>query len=274
MSFRREDGHEGGLLRVAAGDEARVLPRLEVLGHRRGHDHQRREGVAVVRLELLGRLVELVGVPLEGARGAQVEVGVGHGLAELDLAVAVEVGLDVLGLELVLGAEHRGLDEEVQVARLLVGLALRRLDAEGHGVLGIAGVAAGVDDHVVVGERRGARDHALHLLVVRVGLAEVRLGLLDEGLDLVAVLLQQLLVVEVLRLGELVVLLRALVERVGVGGERLRVVGQVGLDRLEAGLVGGLAAVVLVFDSSSEPQAERTSRDRRVAPNALRIRVT
>ena len=48
-----------------------------------------------------------------------VEVGVGHRLAELDLAVVVEVGLHALGLELLLGAERAGLDQEVEVARLL-----------------------------------------------------------------------------------------------------------------------------------------------------------
>ena len=59
------------------------------------------------------------------ARRGDVEVGVGHRLAELDLAVAVEVGLDALGRALRLGAEDGGLDQVVVVARLLVDLAGR-----------------------------------------------------------------------------------------------------------------------------------------------------
>ena len=77
-------------------------------------------GAPVVRggVELAGRLLEV-------ARGGDVEVGVGQRLAELDLAVAVEVGLDALGRELRLGAEGRGLDQVVEVAGLLERLARR-----------------------------------------------------------------------------------------------------------------------------------------------------
>ncbi len=64
-----------------------------------------------------------------------------------------------------------GLGQEHEVARLLVRLAGRRLDRERHRVLGVGLVGAGVDDHVEVGQRRHAGDHALHLLVRRVGLA-------------------------------------------------------------------------------------------------------
>ena len=62
---------------------------------------------------------------LEVARGGDVEVRVGQRLAELDLAVAVEVGLDALGGELRLGAEDRGLDQVVEVAGLLERAARR-----------------------------------------------------------------------------------------------------------------------------------------------------
>ncbi len=58
-------------------------------------------------------------------RGGHEEVGVRQRLAELDLAVVVEVGLDALGRELLLGPPQRGLEQEEEVARLLVGLAGR-----------------------------------------------------------------------------------------------------------------------------------------------------
>ena len=61
------------------------------------------------------------------------------------------------------------------------------VEAERHGVLGIGAVGAGVDDHVVVRERRDAGDDALHLLVGRVGLDVGALELLDRGRDLLAV---------------------------------------------------------------------------------------
>ena len=47
----------------------------------------------------------------------------GSASGNVDLAVAVEVGLDALGLELRLGAEDRGLDQREEVARLLELLA-------------------------------------------------------------------------------------------------------------------------------------------------------
>ena len=47
----------------------------------------------------------------------------GSASGNVDLAVAVEVGLDALGLELRLGAEGRGLHQREEVPRLLVGLA-------------------------------------------------------------------------------------------------------------------------------------------------------
>ena len=112
----------------------------------------------------------------------------GQRLGEGHLAVAVEVGLDALGLELRLGAEDRGLDQREEVARLLVLLAGLGGEAERHGALGVRAVGAGVDDHVVVGELGHARDDALHLLVGRVGLDVVALQLLDRGRDLLAVL--------------------------------------------------------------------------------------
>ena len=112
----------------------------------------------------------------------------GSASGNVDLAVAVEVGLDALGLELRLGAEDRGLDQREEVARLLELLAGLRREAERHGALGVRAVGAGVDDHVVVGELGHAGDDALHLLVGRVGLDVGVLELLDRGRDLVAVL--------------------------------------------------------------------------------------
>ncbi len=82
------------------------------------HDH-RDVRVLERRLPLLGLGVELLLVLDEVGRRGQEEVGVRQGLRELDLAVAVEVGLDALGLELRLGAEDRRLDQREEVARLL-----------------------------------------------------------------------------------------------------------------------------------------------------------
>ncbi len=102
--------------------------------------------------------------------------------------------------------EDRGLGDEEEVAGLLVLLARLRRDRERNRVLRVARVAAGVDDHVVVGELGHARDDALHLLVGGVGRAEVGSGApLDDGRDLVGVLGEQPVVVEVDALGEVVV---------------------------------------------------------------------
>ena len=103
---------------------------------------------------LLGGGVEVLGLLVELLDRGEVEARVGQRLAERDLAVAVDVGL---GRPLRLGAVERALDEEEEVAGLLVGLAVLGLDRERHRALGIGGVAAGVDDHVVVGERRARR---------------------------------------------------------------------------------------------------------------------
>ena len=65
------------------------------------------------RVELVGRASR------SRARRRRRSSRPGMRLAELDLAVAVEVGLDALGGELRLGAEDRRLDQEVEVARLL-----------------------------------------------------------------------------------------------------------------------------------------------------------
>src|SRR5918997_930535 len=51
-----------------------------------------------------------------------------------------------------LGTPQRGLEQEEEVARLLVGLPGGRADRERHRVLGIGLVAARVDDDVEVGQ--------------------------------------------------------------------------------------------------------------------------
>ena len=103
MSCRREAATNAFSSAFVAGDEARVLPGLEVLRHRRGHHDERGEGVLRRRRPLARGGVELASsFCVEVARGGDVEVGVGHRLAEADLAVAVEVGLDALGGELLL----------------------------------------------------------------------------------------------------------------------------------------------------------------------------
>ena len=53
-----------------------------------------------------------------------VDVGVGQALAELDLAVAVDVGLDALRLQVGVGPVERGLGQEEEVARLFQLLAV------------------------------------------------------------------------------------------------------------------------------------------------------
>ena len=153
-----------------------------------------------------GVRVQGVRLALELAQRRDVDVGVGDALAELDLAVAVGVLLDV-GEQVGVGPVQRRLGEEEQVARLLQRLAVRQLEAERDGALGIGGVGAGVDVDVVLGEARHAGDDALHLLVGGVGRDEGVLRLGEQRADLVAVLLQQRVVVEVGRLGERVVLL-------------------------------------------------------------------
>ena len=87
--------------------------------------------------------------------------------------------------------------------------------------------------------RRHARDDALHLLVLRVGGAVRLLQAGQDRHDGVLLLGPQLRVVEVRGLGEVVVLLRALEERRGRGGEPGRVLVQEGADGGEVGLAGG-----------------------------------
>ena len=280
MSLQARGGDEALLLGLAAGDEARVLPRLEVLGHRRRHHDHRRVGVLERRLPLLGLGVELLRVLDEVGRRGEQEVGVRQRLGELDLAVAVEVGLDALGLELRLGAEDRGLDQREEVARLLELLAGLGREAERHGALGVGAVGAGVDDHVVVGERRDAGDDALHLLVGRVGLDVGALELLDRGRDLLAVVLEQLRVVEVRRLGEVVVLLRVALEQLGRGHQAIGVLEQVVLDRRQIDVRGrggrrlrrGLGRLVVVAPPqptrARQPTTSRVKK-RRMTPVRL-----
>ncbi len=217
--------------------------------------------------------VELLGGLLELARGGDVEVGVGDGLAEADLAVAVEVGLDALGGELRLGAEGGGLDQVVEVARAVPGLAGRRLQRDRRRVLRVALVGARVDDHVVVGERRDAGDDALHLLVGRIGRREVLLRLLDERLDVGALVLQQLRVVEVGLLGHRVIRLGALAELRRVLGERRGVLQQEVLHGLEIRLRGGGGRAGGRLESSSSPPHATTPVAHPVATRAAQSRL-
>ena len=192
MSEQARGGDEALLVGLGAGDEARVLPRLEVLRHRRRHHDDGRVGVLERRLHSLAASSSSFAYLTKSVVAASRKSASGSASGNADLAVAVEVGLDALGGELRLGAEHRGLDEREEVARLLELLAGLGREAERHGVLGVRAVGAGVDDHVVVRERRDAGDDALHLLVGRVGLDVGALELLDRGRDLLAVVLEQL----------------------------------------------------------------------------------
>ena len=115
----------------------------------------------------------------------------------------------------------------------------------------------GVDVDVVLGEPRHAGDDALHLLVRGV---RGPVGLLAGGedlLDLGAVLLEQRLVVEVGRLGELVVALGLLLQDLGLLGELGAVLGQVVLDRPQ--LAAGVDGAGGVVSSSSSPQPATSS---------------
>ena len=202
MSERREVAANACSLAVVAGHEARVLPALEVLVHRRDHHDERREGVRLVRLPRVGGRDELLGVPVEGLRRAEQHVGVRQHLAELDRAVAVEVGLHVLGGEVRVGAEEAGLLHVEEVAGLLQHAAVRQRQVEGHRVLGIVGRArAGVEDDVEAAQRGHAGDDALHLLVLRVGGAVRLLQAGQDRHDGVLLLGPQLRVVEVRGLG-------------------------------------------------------------------------
>ena len=206
----------------------------EVLRHRRGHHDDRGEDVGRLGRPLRTGRLQVLGGLLEVLRRGLEEVGVRERLAEGDLAVAVEIGLDALGRELLLRAEDRRLGDEEEVAGLLVLLARLRRDREGNRVLRVARVAARVDDHVVVGELGDARDDALHLLVGGVRRAEVGLELRDDGRDLVGVRGEQPVVVEVDALGEVVVPLGALAQLAGLRHQQRGVVGQIGLDRAVA----------------------------------------
>ena len=176
-------GDEAFSVGLVAGDEARVLPRLEVLRHRRRHHDERGEGVLERRLPLAWpRRRAPCAYLTKSRRGGEQEVGVRQRLAGTRPCRRrrgrarrpwPRTSARCRRREVSISAE--------EVARLLELLAGLRLERERHGVLGIGGVAAGVDDHVVVGERRHAGDDALHLLVGRVGLDVVVLEPLDRG---------------------------------------------------------------------------------------------
>ena len=96
----------------------------------------------------------------------------------------------------------------------------------------------GIEDHVELRQLLHAGHHALGLLVLGVGLAPGLLHATDEPGDLLAVLGQQLLVVERHALGQLVVA-AALARQLGRGRLQIRrVIGQVALDRAEPGIPG------------------------------------
>ena len=180
---------------------------------------------------LLGGGVELVRLALELLDRGEVEARVGQRLAEGDLAVAVEVGL---GRELRLGAVERALDQEEEVARLLERAPVLGLDRERDGGLGIRGVAAGVDDHVVVGELGHPGDDALHLLVGGVGaLTKVALASFISFATSSRCSASSVLLSKSVDGGELVVRLGVLAQLAHVGLQPLGVVEQVGLDRAE-----------------------------------------
>ncbi len=234
MSESAGRGDEALLLGVAAGDEARVLPRVEVLRHRRRHHDDGGEGVLERRLPLLGRLVELLRVLDEVGRGGEQEVGVRAApRGTSTLPSPSRSGSTPLATNFGSVPKTEVSTSAKKLPGCLYFLPALVLSVERDRVLGVGAVGAGVDDHVVVGERRDAGDDALHLLVGRVGLDVRALELLDRRLDLLAVLLEQLRVVEVRRLREVVVLLRVALEQLDRGDQAVGVLEQVGLDRVE-----------------------------------------
>ena len=238
MSCSREEAAKDCSSAFAPAMKRELLPLAEVLAHRRRHGHDRLQRVGALRLPRAGGLVERLGLRREVAREGHHGVRVGHRLAEGHLAVAVEVGLDPLRLEVRVRAEQRGLREEEEVAGLLEHLAAGQLDVERHGVLGVRAVGARVDDHVELGELGHARDDALHLLVARVGLAPRRLHVAHGRADVGAALVEQRGVVEARALGQRAIRLALAGQLPGRGDEVAGVIEQVGLDRPEV-LAGG-----------------------------------
>ena len=142
-------------------------------------------------------------------------------------------------------------------------LPVRGREGEGDGVFGRRGVGAGVDVDVVVGQPRHAGDDSLHLLVGGVGDDEGVLGVGEELLDFVAVLGEQAVVVEVDRLGQLVVLVGVLLQHFDLLDQFGRVVGQVALDRLQLRARSASAVVVLVVAVAAAGGDGRCERQRR-----------
>ena len=207
MSDSRETTLNESPVRRVAADEARLLPLAEVLAHRRHHHHQRRERVRRGRLPGLRLGGELARVAVECIRGGCEDARVRQRLAEGDLPVRVEIGLDAGG-ELGPRAPEHPLRQVVEIARLLEHPSVGELQVEGDGALGILGLArAGVDDDVVLGERGRAGHDAFHALVVRIALRPEILRLGEQRRDLVAMLAQEPRVVVVDARCELVVVL-------------------------------------------------------------------
>jgi hypothetical protein len=112
--------------------------------------------------------------------------------------------------------------------------AVGELEVEWHRALRIFGRArAGVEDDVVLGERRRAGDDAFHPLVVGIALDPGPLHALEERDELVGALVPQGLVVEAGLLGQVMVGLRVGRELRGETGEELGVLLQVLLDPAE-----------------------------------------
>ncbi len=176
MSESRETTLNASPSARAAEDEARDLPLTEVLAHRRHHHDDRGERVGCGRRPGPRGAVELARV--EGERGGcGLEDGrVREHLAELDLAVAVEIRLDALRHVLGARAPEHALGEVEEVARLAEHATVGELEVERHGARRILRRArAGVEDDVVDRERRRPGDDAFDALVVRVALDPERL---------------------------------------------------------------------------------------------------
>ena len=188
MSRQARGGDEALLLGLAAGDEARVLPRVEVLRHRRRHHDHGRERVLERRAPTSSPTSSSsLAYLTKSVVAASRKSASGSASGNVTLPSPSRSGSTPLAGNFGSVPKTEVSTSAKKLPGCLNSLPAFGSRAERHGVLGVGPVGAGVDDHVVVGERRDAGDDALHLLVVRVGLDVGALELLDRGRDLLAV---------------------------------------------------------------------------------------
>ena len=274
MSERRETTLKASRARGVAGDEARDLPLPEVLAHRRHHHDDRGEGIRRASAPTPRRPRR---APSRTCRSvslaARSRPGSGRTSPNSTRAVAVQVGRRPRAAEL-LGKRppERALGEVEEVPRLLEHGAVRERQVEGDGALGILGRArAGVEDDVVLGERRRSRRRCPRP-ARSTGCPRSRRpsSARRSGSTSSARARPERVEVEVLRRGELVVLRRQLVELLGEAGEPVGVVAEEALDAGELAPATVAASVwwsCLSSTGSSPPQAATANARARAIGN-------